>query len=149
VNVIKVMQGVHRWGDYTGSQPFYSTIGKVWITGIYGRSDKRYGIQMAELGTAAFANTNTTTTVEAKPSLYPNPALQYVLIEFTMPEQGFVEFVIYDMGGKKVDELKSAVCKKGRNMLQFNVAELPTGNYILKGTDENGKVLMTDKFVRQ
>ena len=149
VSVIDMMTGLHRWGDYTGSQPYYSNIGKVWITGIYGRSDKRYGIQMAELGTAAYANVDSKPKAEPAPGIYPNPALEYVYIEFSVPDKTVVDFFIYNMQGKQVDKIKSANCKKGKNLLQFNTGALPPGNYLLKGTSLKGELILTEKFTRQ
>jgi hypothetical protein len=150
VNVIDEMAGLQRWGDYTGSQPYYSTIGKVWIEGIYGRADKQYGLWMAEIGTNAFTGLNNNQKVTASErSVYPNPALQFIQLEFTMATESVLEFTIYDMQGRKVDKMNSDLCKKGKNKIQFNIASLAPGNYILKGTDAKGQTMMSDKFIKQ
>lgn len=148
-SVIRVQFDLQRWGDYTASQPVYGSIGKVWISGIYGRKNRAYGLQIAQLGTSAFAGIGEKKQTAIATKTYPNPAWQYIQIEFETPREALVDFAIYDMQGKLVDRLKLCKCKKGRNILQFNIAALAAGNYILTGTDEKGAVLMTDKFTRQ
>ena len=65
-------------------------------------------------------------------NLYPNPAENQVAV--ILPEQwaGACELALYDMTGKL---LKSAVSEAGAE-IQFNVAEIPAGFYILKVVHE-------------
>ncbi len=121
----------------------------MWVEGIYGRYDHAYGNYMAELASPFYTNVPIQ-QIAAKPSvLYPNPAWQYVQLQFGIDKAELVNFVICDMQGRIVDKLLSTYCKEGQNVIQFNVAPLPAGTYFLKGTNASGSFVLTNKFIRQ
>jgi hypothetical protein len=144
-----VFTGLQRWGDYTGSQPYWPQIGKVWVEGIYGRKDKKYGNWIAEIGAPSFAASNGHRVTEPQLKVYPNPAIQVIQLEFNVDDECVVNFDVYDMQGKLVDNVNQVHCKKGRNLMQVNVGSLPAGNYIMKGSNDKGRAIMAEKFVRQ
>lgn len=139
-----------RWGDYTGTQVDYNSLGAVWIVGIYGKvetNDGRYGNWIAKLNSPALS-VKETNSLSDKGILYPNPAMNFVDYKFNMQEEALVSFEIYDVTGKVVDVLLTQKCKKGQNLIRFNIASLPTGSYILSGTMQSGKKVMTEQFVK-
>lgn len=137
-----------RWGDYTGSQVDFNSLGSVWIVGIYGRSDKHYGIRMAKLNSPVLGVVQ---VKEKAPDnqLFPNPVNTYVSYNFSLADESAVTFAIYNIDGKLVDKLITKKCKQGSNLIQFNTASLPAGTYILKGVYTNGEEVMTERFVKQ
>ncbi len=148
-SIISVLSGEQRWGDYSGSQPDWNNIGCVWIEGIYGRKARDYGSYMARLRSPFFTGVIAPTPTEMDNKLYPNPAWQFVRIEFTLKHSSDINFAIYDATGKMVDRVMSNNCEEGRNIIQFNTASLPPGMYFLKATDNSGKQLMSKSFIRQ
>lgn len=137
-----------RWGDYTGSQVDFNSPGSVWIVGIYGRADNNYGNWIAKLNSPALGVTETAKGKELN-VVYPNPVNTYLSYSFNMQDEAAVTFAIYDINGRMVHELITKKCRKGKNLIQFNTATLPTGTYILKGTHHEGGEVMTERFVKQ
>ncbi len=139
-----------RWGDYSGSQPVWNNIGRVWVEGIYGRHNLHYGNYTALLANPYLADAP---EVEEAPrpasKLYPNPAVQYVQFEFEVPTEQTVKFLISDLSGHAVDVLPDHLCSKGRNNIDFNIASLAHGNYLLTMRGTNGDVLFSGIFTRK
>jgi hypothetical protein len=104
---------------------------------------------MAEIGTSAFAGVSKPLNKNVEQKMYPNPALQFIELEFNMATESLVDFAIYDIQGKMVDKMNMALCRAGKNKLRFNIASLAPGTYILKGMDNKGQVMMSDKFIKQ
>ena len=73
--------------------------------------------------------------------IYPNPTQDYVSIDNV--ENLAVKAEVYNVTGKLI--LSSAL--KGND--RINVQELPAGNYILKLSDQNSKVVSTNLLVKQ
>lgn len=136
---------VQRWGDYMGSQQDWSEYGFVWVEGIYGRKGHNYGNWMAKLNSLNVKENN---PVIELPQVYPNPAMQYIQLDFEIPEAQVVNYVIYDVQGKEVDRILNQHTNKGRNRIQFDIASLSAGNYILKATGDAGATV-TRSFVKQ
>ncbi len=137
-----------RWGDYTGSQVDFNSLGSVWIVGIYGRADNQYGNWIAKLNSPV-VGIKEQKAIQDKGTVFPNPVNTYLSYSFTLAEETAMHFAIYDVQGRKVHELISKKCKKGQNLVQFNTASLPDGTYILKGVSTTGKDIMTERFVKQ
>ncbi len=139
-----------RWGDYSGSQPDWDAPGAVWVEGIFGRKDARYGNYMARLASPYYSNAATqaeTSNVSAK--VFPVPSLEFVNYEFSVAAEQSFSFVIYDMAGKVVDKVLDAQCKKGRNIIQFNIAPLAPGTYFLQAIGADGTQIPVHKLIRQ
>ncbi len=139
-----------RWGDYSGSQPDFGTPGAVWVDGIYGRKDRNYGSMVARL-----YNPNNTAVPVIKKSqvpdskIYPNPTFNYVSFEFNVSKQQVFSFIIYDMQGRVVDKMMDKYCQDGKNVINFNMAPLAPGTYLLKAIGANGESIAIHTFVRQ
>ncbi|HXS36872.1 MAG TPA: T9SS type A sorting domain-containing protein [Flavipsychrobacter sp.] len=148
-SIEKLGVGEQRWGDYSGSQPQWNAIGNVWVEGIYGRHDHNYGNYMAKLTSPFYTNVPVQQVVSQPSVLYPNPAWQYMQLQFGIDKDEVVNFTIYNMQGQTVDKILSTYCKEGQNIIQFNVAPLAPGTYFLKGMNVSGSVVFTNRFVRQ
>lgn len=149
VGSIKILSGkTQRWGDYMGAQVDWNNIGTVWIEGIYGRADKRYGCWMAKLNSPLLGVKQTAAAIQTA-KLYPNPAFEMLRFEFDMDESELVHFQIYDMWGREIDNILNARCKQGHNALQFNIGALQAGTYILSATTYRGEEVIRRQFVKQ
>jgi hypothetical protein len=140
-------QKEQRWGDYSGSQPDWNSVGSVWVEGIYGRKNHSYGDYMAKLSSPY--HEGVTSTPPAAPSvLFPNPAMEYVKFGFSVKqEQGF-SFVICDIQGRIVDKVLDQFCHDGKNVIQFNIASLVPGTYFLKAIGAKGENIAVHSFVK-
>jgi len=158
-NLVKVKEGdstitlqhpgkAQRWGDYTGTQVDYNSLGSVWIEGIYGRPDNEYGSWIAKLNSPVLGVEDNAAKV-TRNRVFPNPAKVYVSYVFELDTDVEVTFAIYNTSGQLVDKLITKQCKEGKNLIQFSTASLAAGNYILKGTGGNGEVVMTERFIKQ
>lgn len=148
-SIIKILSGKEqRWGDYTGSQVDFNTQGAVWVEGIFGQKDTRYGSWIAQLNSPLLSVKDQQKKV-ANTAVYPNPAILYVDFKFDLQESGVINFAIYNMQGQVVDKLLDTYCEEGVNLLRFNIASLPTGNYFIKATAEEGATVINERFVKQ
>ena len=66
---------------------------------------------------------------------YPNPFNPATTIEFTVPEAGFTEIVIYNMSGQKIRELVSADMTPGVHSVVWD------------GCDENGTPVSSGVYI--
>jgi len=138
-----------RWGDYSGTQPVFGKPGNVWIAGIYGKANNRYGIWSALLRSPYFTSVPSVGTSNNAALLYPNPSLQFIRLEFSMNKEQSVQFSLYNMNGQLVDHLVDAKCAEGMNEIQFNTASLPAGQYVLQGNSADGHNLVHKTFIKQ
>ena len=77
-------------------------------------------------------------------SIYPNPATQFVTVEFNTENAGDITFRIVDLTGKLIHA--EEVNHQGGNLThQFNVSQLAKGFYFLRIETKNGKTIR--KFV--
>jgi hypothetical protein len=142
-------QKQQRWGDYSGSQPDFNAIGTVWVKGIYGRKDKKYGLYMAQLVSPWFTGVNDLQSLKKTVSnTYPVPAVQDVNFDFTLEKAQVLSFIIYDAQGKVVDKILEKYCAEGRNTIRFNIANLAPGTYFLKAKSDTG-MMPVHSFIRQ
>ncbi len=149
---VKILTGKEqRWGDYSASHTDWDAIGAVWVEGIFGRKDFRYGNYMARLASPYYTNAvEDNGTIRAQAArLFPDPAWEYVNYEFNVEKAQSFSFVIYDVNGKVVDKLLDSYCQRGRNMIQFNIAPLAHGIYFLKAQGKEGEQLPVHKLLRQ
>ncbi len=138
-----------RWGDYSGSQPQWNELESVWIEGIFGHHDGNYGNYMARILSPNYTAVPQVSAAKQTSVLYPNPSWHFIQLKFDIEHEQLVNFVIYNTQGRVVDKLMSHYCDDGVNVVQFNIAPLPTGTYFLKAVDASGKVLSTHSFIRQ
>jgi len=154
-DIIKVLGGSERWGDYIGMQPVYGEIGKCWMAGTFGKPgsglNTEYGTWISEIQKYGYNNIEVPTVEKQTPaSVYPNPVnpYQWVNLEFEMEEAEVLSYSIFDMNGKEVQLLMRDKTKKGRNLFTFDASPLEAGTYIIKASSTQG-TLFTEQFVVQ
>lgn len=149
-NYVDVLNGEYeRWGDYTGSQPMYNLPGNFWISGSFGTENKRNGTWIAELGSMSFVGTEEMSTEPFNNAVaFPNPTTEIVSVKIEMPHASPTQIDLFDSSGKLVSTLYNDRIKKGGNLLTFNIAHLPAGNYVLRVHNQNGEI-MAKKLIKQ
>ncbi len=70
---------------------------------------------------------------ELKLNVFPNPAKQQATIEFNLPQTVEMELSVYDIQGRKIEELYNGISKKGENKIVWDTKQNP-GVYIIKLT---------------
>jgi hypothetical protein len=78
---------------------------------------------------------------------YPNPFNPSTRIDFSIPERGRVELIVFDVRGRTVDILVNGVMEAGSYSVQWNPAGLASGIYLyslrtVSGTFSRKAVLM-------
>jgi hypothetical protein len=141
--------GEQRWGDYSGSQPDWTSTGSVWVEGIFGKRNRQYGNYAAKLVSPYRVDVAASRVVATPATLYPNPSFEFVTYEFTVQADQAFSFVIYDMQGRMVDKLTNHFCHDGRNVIRFNISPLPAGTYLLKANGSKGELIEIQKFMKK
>ncbi len=73
---------------------------------------------------------------------YPNPFNPSTTIEFSIPENSFVNLSVYNILGQKISTLLKKFMKAGGYSVNFNAASLPSGIYFYKlNVGNNSKVM--------
>ncbi|HEX2868121.1 MAG TPA: T9SS type A sorting domain-containing protein [Ignavibacteriales bacterium] len=60
---------------------------------------------------------------------YPNPFNPETILEYSLPEESFVDIRVYDALGKEISQLLSRTEKAGSYKISFNGSGLPSGIY--------------------
>ena len=81
---------------------------------------------------------------------YPNPFNQITLLRFDLPEDGFVNITVYDMGGRIIKTLLNNFQTAGYKSIKWNATDnqgqlVPAGVYLYK--IEFGSLLFTRKMI--
>ena len=77
---------------------------------------------------------------------YPNPFNASTIIEFQMPQKAFITINLYNILGRKVDELVSGYFEPGFHSVNWNASRFASGIYFYKLTSSNG-ISMVKKLV--
>ena len=77
---------------------------------------------------------------------YPNPFNSQTKISFSIPKSGFVNISIYDIPGKKIDEIVNKNFNEGSYEINYSADRLSSGIYIYT-LNVNGITLKTSKFI--
>lgn len=127
-----------RWGDYTATVPNPNTPGEVWVAGSFGTgpSTHQSSTWINQWFSPCWAPVGNLSADIAKPelSIFPNPAPQWVEVQFSAPQSGNYELTLWDVEGKRIKTLVSDHLSKGSVLFQFSVAPLPQGLYWLRIT---------------
>jgi hypothetical protein len=154
---VDLLQGnLERWGDYSGSQRFYSgpNKGDVWISGYYGCSGgpnfpRAHGAWLAQLSTernlVGLKQEQKPDRTEAR--LFPNPTNQFFSVEFELKNPEYLSFDLYDISGKKIQMLLRDWVKVNNNTFSFDTRDLEKGIYILKITGSTTNI--TQKVIKE
>lgn len=79
-------------------------------------------------------------------NILPNPASQNAIITYDLESKGEVSIQLLDLTGKHISELvNKKPQEKGKQSINFNVSDLPSGSYLIKLTTGSHKV--TKPFV--
>ena len=140
-----------RWGDYFGIQRRYNEPCKVWMSGMYGKTSSN----ASWISSVAVSDTcrNPDPVVTFDPpfnngTLFPNPAIEWIVYDFSLEETSMIVISLFDAQGKLVKTLFNDQANKGENRLSFNSFFLKKGLYIIRVT-ENKNVLFTKKFIKK
>lgn len=63
---------------------------------------------------------------------YPNPFNPVTVIKYSIPVDGQVNLIVYNMLGEKVATLVNQVQKAGRHEINFDASQLSSGVYFYK-----------------
>ncbi len=69
-------------------------------------------------------------TRELALSVYPSPATDSMTIDYTLPEDGPVTILLYDLSGRRVSTLLDENVTAGRHELSYDASTLPPGVYL-------------------
>ena len=148
-STVNVMQDtLERWGDYSGSQRMYNQPGVVWAVGSFGNSQGGHGTWIAELFSPSVATNVAENFVSATTSVYPNPFIDDVSVEFSLTQSEFVKLELVDANGKLVRLLLEDRIKAGVNRISFNADALESGIYFLVGTNSEER-LFSEQLIKQ
>jgi hypothetical protein len=148
-STVNVMQDtLERWGDYSGSQRMYNQPGVVWAVGSFGNSQGGHGTWIAELFSPSVATNLAENFVSAATSVYPNPFIDDVSVEFSLTQSEFVKLQLVDANGKLVRLLLEDRIKAGVNRISFNVDALESGVYFLVGSNSEER-LFSKQLIKQ
>jgi hypothetical protein len=87
---------------------------------------------------------NGVTAIENNPNfdnliVYPNPASDYVNIEFDLHKNSKIEIAMYNLLGQKISHETNIELPIGRNTIKYSVSSLPVGVYNLHIENLNNK----------
>lgn len=143
-----------RWGDYTSGVRQHNA-GKptVWISGQYGET---FGLGNYRTWIAKIVPDVSTTEIAATPpknnksiSVYPNPVISFFSFTINLEkEEENVLVTIYDIEGRKIQELFNGEIPQGTSQMEFNKNALSAGVYYLTVSSET-ETLYREKIVIQ
>jgi hypothetical protein len=90
-----------------------------------------------------------TTAIEQHPELvnqllrlkaFPDPATVYVMLDYTLPEKGIVNIVIYSLQGLLIERIQVGLQQPGNYNYRVNTLHLASGTYICRVQQNNGSV---------
>jgi hypothetical protein len=117
-----------RWGDFTTMQLRPDNPEVAYFIGSFGRTNrtKSYASVIATKPQAVVEQ-----QIVKNFELYPNPATDFVKIEFELSQNQVCCFKLYDSVGKLIDEIYTHRVKAGKNLFSFNTSSLDIGIYHL------------------
>lgn len=90
-------------------------------------------------------NSGNLPTVYSLEQNYPNPFNPATTIEYSVPKEGFVSLVVYNIAGEKVATVVGEQQSAGTYKIQFDAAQLSSGVYFYRL--ESGSFVATKKFM--
>ena len=82
---------------------------------------------------------------------YPNPFNPTTTIAFSLPQGGMTDVSIYDISGRKVENLLGRILVSGNHFIKYNASNLPSGMYfysiVVTGADSESLYSSTKKMV--
>lgn len=124
-----------RWGDYTAVVPHPMALGELWMAGSFGLGPTTHqsGTWIQQLFTPCYAPITGITPLQAdaEVTVYPNPAVEMVQIQFGAPQSGVYRIEIRDLNGRLLALLVQDYLSKGEAIFRCNISHLPSGTYFL------------------
>jgi len=77
---------------------------------------------------------------ESEIRLYPNPAVNFALLEFNFQESENIEINILDIFGNKIENIFKGNYKRGNNLQRINTEKLVSGVYLIEISSKNEKI---------
>lgn len=143
---------VARWGDYTGISRDH-TNNFVWVSGCYGSNspgNHAFNTWIAQIQPQGTASIEEIKNQVVQVKVYPNPAIEFVSIEFKVEEAKRVSISLIDEKGSIIHQfIKGDHLFAGSHEVKFNIKELSSGVYFLKVEDEMGHSIASKKIVVQ
>ncbi len=78
--------------------------------------------------------------------IYPNPASEYLAIDFSLASDAHVRLAVYDLSGNEAEILISDLLAAGEHSINWNTANVAAGTYIYK-LRAGGKITKTGTIV--
>jgi hypothetical protein len=86
----------------------------------------------ATASTGVIGNNGLTPDTYTLSQNFPNPFNPTTTINFTLPKDGLVKLVVYDITGKEVKVLANEIRTAGYHSISFDASNLPSGVYLYK-----------------
>lgn len=130
------------YGDYNSSVKHGGTTWSVWSDGRNGKPD----IYVVKTRLSENPLAKQPVGIELTPvseefqvvSLWPNPVLNDVNLEIRLNKTGHVYAQVFDLQGKRVKDFTPQSLLEGNNRYRLNIADLNSGQYLLKITSDSG-----------
>jgi hypothetical protein len=146
---INVLNGTDRWGDYSGIQRRYNQQGTFWVNGMIGSANNLHQTWIGEVALSPDVSVPSTPEVQNDAGVFPNPTTDQFTVQFRIEEAVTMRIIVYDINGKEVTVLLQDRARAGLNQFWFNTQPLQNGVYLIRGEAVDGKVLFTQRLVKQ
>jgi hypothetical protein len=128
--------GSLRNGDYSGICIDPLQNGKLWSFAMMTKAGG-WGSAIGYMGwatasTGVIGNNGLTPDTYTLSQNFPNPFNPTTTINFTLPKDGLVKLVVYDITGKEVKVLANEIRTAGYHSISFDASNLPSGVYLYK-----------------
>lgn len=67
-------------------------------------------------------------------NVFPNPATDYIVIDWTTDKDNTLYITLFDLAGKKISE---QTCESSQDKISVNMSQLASSNYLLEVRDKN------------
>ncbi len=141
-----------RWGDYSGAQPIYDLRGHLWASGY--RSDSSGNSHtfcaLLKSPTAPTFGVEEISQKQKNFDIFPNPVLHYFQVQFELEKPQELRFILVNVDGKNFDKKTLLVqdAYEGENTFVFRTEHLQKGLYVLNILSENGRVIKSEKVLK-
>lgn len=147
---IRILVSTQRWGDYSGSQPKYNSVGEVWASGTFGKvvgTNRAYGTWITSLKNSVVDNPIIPEGEKIVSKVYPNPSVHEnkVTLDFQLVQDEIIKIQIFSVSGQWLADIYQGDAKKGRSILSFSTLPLSSGIYFIV-IKNNNEVLKTHKI---
>lgn len=92
----------------------------------------------ADVGVTTSAAVNPTAVEEGIASLSPNPARKHVLVRYALRREGEIDLAVYDVGGRRVEELVHGRRDAGEHLAGWDRGSHAPGIYFVRLTTPAG-----------